>query len=68
MPVAENIPSELKTALSQIHSLANKDDKKKYIGNLPEPLRNDVMTALKEARENEKEMAARLDAELEDLL
>lgn len=68
MPVAENIPSELKTALSQIHSLANKDDIKKYIGNLPEPLRNDVMTALKEARENEKEMAARLDAELEDLL
>jgi len=67
-PAAVDAPLDLVTALRQIESLGNKDDKKIFIGTLPESLQLEVKASLKAAKENEKAKAAKLDEELEDLL
>lgn len=58
----------LDAAMSQINSLASKEDKKSYISTLPDSLRVEVMHALKSAKDEEKARAAKLNEELDGLL
>ncbi len=67
---AEDKPLDLATAMQQINAIASKDDKKAYIGTLPDSLRGEVVAELKAVKEREeaKAKADQLNTELDNLL
>lgn len=66
----QNAMITVDAAIQKLASIPDKADKKDYIHSLPHPLQENVLNAIKVAKEAEKTNTARtqLDAELDDLL
>lgn len=67
-PAAEDRPLDLASAMQQLNAIVSKDDKKAFIGTLPDSLKTAVMAELKAIKDAEQARAKELNAELDNLL